>query len=313
MQFDRFIVDLAAALRYFYCKALTPGGEARECKRVRHPKEHCEKKVLNELLFLFCEFFDSDIGCPTREEDRMNKQCRPAQLASTDREPCNANRNSARGKSLTLEGYGGNRTALRRLPGTAEQFYPMLDFGAANGSRDFTPADRSAAPPQRCSCGGSCDKCSRMNAAEEDIEKVNGKDPQRKSLGGTEDDELALLGSSAPKRGEEQDGLPHSSAATVVCDGAGGYRVQLNSWAGSPCGIEACISKHEESHASDWRGRWPQGCKDKADGAAIPTGGPGYPAFLKQSECTAYTTEIPCEEAALAAATGDCKAKCRLS
>jgi hypothetical protein len=239
----------------------------------------------------------------------MNKQCRQAQLASADREPCNVTRNGAREKSLAFESYGGNRAALRRLPGTAEQFYRKFDFGAANGSLERAPSDRSAAPPQRCSCGGSCDKCSRKNAPDEDIKNVIGKDPKRKTLGGSEDEELASLGGSAPKRGEEQDGLPHSGAATIVCDGAGGYRVQLNSWAGSPCGIEACIRKHEESHAADWRGRWPQGCKDKPDGATIPLGGAGYADFLKQSECRAYTTEVPCEEAALTAATGDCRAK----
>lgn len=83
-------------------------------------------------------------------------------------------------------------------------------------------------------------------------------------------------------------------AATIVCDGKGGYRVALRGWAGATCGIEGCVRRHEESHAADWRSRWPQGCKDKADGDQIPLGGAGYAAFLKKSECDAYTTEISC-------------------
>lgn len=94
-------------------------------------------------------------------------------------------------------------------------------------------------------------------------------------------------------------------AATIVCNGSGGYRVAMNDWAGATCGIEACVRKHEESHASDWKGRWPDGCKDKADGAQIPLGGAGYPAFLKASECTAYGVEETCiSPKAAAAATG---------
>jgi hypothetical protein len=85
-------------------------------------------------------------------------------------------------------------------------------------------------------------------------------------------------------------------AATIVCDGSGGYRVAMNGWAGASCGIADCVRRHEESHATDWRGRWPQGCKDKADGAQIPLGGTGYAAFLKTSECTAYGVEESCIE-----------------
>jgi len=68
----------------------------------------------------------------------------------------------------------------------------------------------------------------------------------------------------------------------------------MNGWAGATCGIAECVRKHEESHASDWKGRWPDGCKDKADGDQIPLGGTGYAAFLKRSECTAYGVEERC-------------------
>jgi hypothetical protein len=141
----------------------------------------------------------------------------------------------------------------------------------------------------------------------------------RKTLESEFDDEEEKLG--APSRGEaacglrdglEHDGQPHQGAATIVCDGSGDYRVALNSWAGAKCGIEDCVRRHEESHAADWRKRWPDGCKNadgtpKPDGSQIPLGGPGYDDFLKKSECDAYTTEVPCEQAALAGATKECK------
>ncbi len=95
-----------------------------------------------------------------------------------------------------------------------------------------------------------------------------------------------------PSRGTPRQ--PRQGAATIVCDGSGGYRVSLGSWAGATCGIEGCVRRHEESHASDWRRRWPEGCKGKADGATIPLGGTGYDAFLKTSECTAYGVEESC-------------------
>lgn len=91
-------------------------------------------------------------------------------------------------------------------------------------------------------------------------------------------------------------------AATIVCDGSGGYRVAMNGWAGATCGIADCVRKHEQSHASDWKGRWPDGCKDKADGAQIPLGGTGYDAFLKRSKCTAYGVEETCISPKAAAA-----------
>lgn len=115
------------------------------------------------------------------------------------------------------------------------------------------------------------------------------------------DEELAR---SAPARRGLQ---PRQGDATIVCNGSGGYRVALNGWAGRPCGIEACVRSHEEQHITDWQGRWPNGCKDKADGAQIPLGGAGYAAFLRASECSAYTVELACAERALAAATDACK------
>ena len=176
-----------------------------------------------------------------------------------------------------------------------------------------------ARQPARCSCGGTCDSCSKDEepALRAILSGLDG--PLRKSLESETDDELEILG--APSRGTSACGLrerfedgvqPRQGAATIVCDGSGDYGVQLNSWAGAKCGIEDCVRRHEESHAADWRKRWPDGCKNadgtpKPAGSQIPLGGPGYDAFLKKSECDAYTTEVPCEEAALAGATKECK------
>lgn len=110
----------------------------------------------------------------------------------------------------------------------------------------------------------------------------------------------------------EQYPRPHAGSATITCE-SGDYVVKLNDWAGKPCGISGCVTVHESSHIDDWRGRWPKGCKkddgtNQADGY-LPTGGDGYDAFLKKSECTAHTKDLDCAEAKLKSATGDCKTK----
>ena len=84
----------------------------------------------------------------------------------------------------------------------------------------------------------------------------------------------------------------------------------LNGWAGAPCGTEDCVRRHEQSHANDWKKRWPEGCKGKADGATIPLGGAGYAAFLKTSECTAHTVDLACAAKLLAAKTKAKDATC---
>jgi hypothetical protein len=131
--------------------------------------------------------------------------------------------------------------------------------------------------------------------------------PVRESCGLEEESEE--LGVAERKAGAAQ---PHQGAATIVCDGKGGYGVAMNSWAGAACGIEGCVRKHEQSHARDWAKRWPNGCKNK-DGTAkkagsqIPLGGKGYPAFLKASECRAYGVELRCINPLLKNAKGACK------
>jgi hypothetical protein len=129
-----------------------------------------------------------------------------------------------------------------------------------------------------------------------------------------EDDEfqgVEAVGRDPVSPGESDD-LPHQGAATIVCNGSGGYRVHLGWAATFGCGIESCVRDHEQSHITDWVGRWPNGCKNadgtsKPDGTRVPTGGDGYDAFLRRSECTAYTGEVPCEERLVAGASAECR------
>jgi hypothetical protein len=120
--------------------------------------------------------------------------------------------------------------------------------------------------------------------------------------------------SEEPEKSAPEAGLrrPMAGSATIVCDGKGGYRVALNDWAGAPCGTEGCVKKHEQQHIADWKKRWPNGCKpkaDHADGSDIPLGGEGYDAFLNDSECKAHTVDLKCANTLLGTAKGDCKAK----
>src|SRR6266850_3918214 len=198
---------------------------------------------------------------------------------------------------------GSVETPALRLPAPLRG--PQLKSLLGNQVFRDLLANGGSAAPRRCSCGGSCDSCSRAESLLSLRETMaHLPEPLRKSLE-SDDDELEIL--AAPSRGDLHDGQPHQGAATIVCNGSGGYRVQLNSWAGAKCGIEDCVRRHEESHARDWSKRWPNGCVGKADGDQIPLGGPGYDDFLKKSECDAYTTEVPCEEAALASASKECK------
>jgi len=162
-------------------------------------------------------------------------------------------------------------------------------------SRSFAPPRRPARSPlamgflaapamdQECTCGGSCSSCQHAHENPPGVDNF--------------DDEGLL---------------PHEDAATIVCDGAGDYTVSMGWAATAPCGIGDCVRGHEESHARDWRKRFPNGCKNadgtpKAAGSQVPVGGPGYADFLRESECRSYTGEIPCGEALLAKSNAACK------
>lgn len=137
--------------------------------------------------------------------------------------------------------------------------------------------------------------------------------PERKPPGtDVEDDEFAERRPSGKSCPRCRNNAPHNGSATIVCNGSGGYRVSMGWAATATCGIGDCVRRHEESHITDWRRRYPDGCKNadgsnKPDGTRVPTSGSGYDAFLRTSECTAYNVEIPCEEALLSAASTECR------
>jgi hypothetical protein len=171
-------------------------------------------------------------------------------------------------------------------------------LGAALGG-DPVLEHRAAGP---CACGGACPKCS-----------LNDDDFPRKpppGEGDFEDDEFE------PADAGFRIG-PYDKSATIACNGSGGYRPKLEgSWVEkdpwAKCGLAECVRTHEESHASDWAKRFPDGCKNadgsfKPDGSAVPTGGPGYDEFLKKSECDAHTVDVACEEKLLERSSEECK------
>lgn len=179
----------------------------------------------------------------------------------------------------------------------------FLDHARANRPE----AAQAGGRPCRCGCGDE-----RRQKAGPGRDELFG--PLKRPVAGTShelDEEEAAR--AAPSEMTTQDQQPYAGgAATIVCDGSGGYGVELNGWAGAPCGIEACVRRHEESHASDWATRWPNGCKEadgtnKPAGAQIPLGGAGYAAFLKQSECDAYTIEETCISPLIGPASAACK------
>lgn len=105
----------------------------------------------------------------------------------------------------------------------------------------------------------------------------------------------------------EQSGASSTQAATIECDGYGGYQPRMNWAENAPCGIRDCVEQHEQSHAADWAGRYPDGCRGESPGADVPLGGPGYSEFLKGSECDAYRASTSCLEDRLDDASRDCK------
>jgi hypothetical protein len=96
-----------------------------------------------------------------------------------------------------------------------------------------------------------------------------------------------------------------STAPTVVCDGAGGYTVDLKASQMSP--FASCLKAHEESHAAELRKLCPDFCKGKPYGHDQPLVGqcPAFPdkkafwTWRRSSEIKAYEIEEKCVEALL--------------
>jgi len=99
--------------------------------------------------------------------------------------------------------------------------------------------------------------------------------------------------------------IPTNGAATIQCDGSGGWEINYGSYENAICGIKGCTAIHENSHISDWKAKWPTGCQGRAKGY-LPKGDPPYDnplmtveeynIFLKASECKAYTASLACSQ-----------------
>jgi hypothetical protein len=90
-----------------------------------------------------------------------------------------------------------------------------------------------------------------------------------------------------------------SGNATVVCDGSGGFRVDLRDGANQSCGLTECTQQHEESHKQDLEKdvRTNKACKGKADGSKIVATNLSDKAlreFLIKTECKAYARGLSC-------------------
>ena len=103
---------------------------------------------------------------------------------------------------------------------------------------------------------------------------------------------------SSPNTGDQGD-------AGIVCDGSGGYEAVMNDYEGEHCGIDQCVTEHEQSHISDWEQRYGQ-CPGPR-GSEVPTSGDGYDGFLQQSECRAYNQELSCEERLFQNTSPECR------
>jgi hypothetical protein len=191
---------------------------------------------------------------------------------------------------------GGRQSAtISALPGK------QMQHSCASCESEETKEERK---PERKSFTYEDLLAGEVEEEEPETTNVKAGTPQKTSM-------TANATSPATSR-EEKFERPHEGSATIECAG-GDYVVKLNDWAGKPCGISDCVTVHESSHIDDWRGRWPTGCK-KADGTNqadgyLPTGGAGYDAFLKKSECDAHTKDLDCAEKKLESATGKCKRK----
>lgn len=109
----------------------------------------------------------------------------------------------------------------------------------------------------------------------------------------TEEEEAQTLTRSAEKSPVkvEEYGAEGKGSATVLCDGKGGYRVDLGMYGNMPCGIRDCTNKHEHSHIDDLKPH--DACKDIANGELPEVPNPDQ--FRRASECKASRdVEMPC-------------------
>lgn len=175
----------------------------------------------------------------------------------------------------------------------------------------------------RCSCGGSCSRCSeRESHAFEGRVLANlpslttalmAAAESRAFQPGEEEEERPLFWRDAAfrsNRDSDSDGHEHQGAAGIECDGAGGFRIDMGGWASAKCGIADCVRGHEQVHIDYRRSHGHADDCKKADGTPVAAGvkPPSLSASeLKESECQAYTNELECESNLLRGASKECK------
>jgi len=162
------------------------------------------------------------------------------------------------------------------------------------GPTKSAPIGRQCACGQHTVGGQPCEKCAKGTSL---------FDRPHKAVGPAPDDH----GEKKPR--------PRNGAATIQCDGSGGWEIDYGTWAGATCGTKGCVTAHESSHIGDWQAKWPKGCVGQPRGY-LPQGDPPdnplmsvdeYNKFLKDSECRAHTADLDCAEAL--PKSGACKQK----
>lgn len=104
--------------------------------------------------------------------------------------------------------------------------------------------------------------------------------------------EVAPSETKKPARNDLAEGGP-----TVVCDGKGGYRVDMK---GKDILMQAsCLRKHEESHIEDFNKTCPVGCKGQPDGTPHPLNTPRCPPFEKIEDWISWRSETECKSYAI--------------
>lgn len=82
--------------------------------------------------------------------------------------------------------------------------------------------------------------------------------------------------------------------ATVLCDGGGGFEVDLGMYKNFPCGVPNCVEKHENSHVQDIQKDVPEACKNKKKGDTPDVLVRNPDEWKKATECKAHTIELGC-------------------
>lgn len=195
-----------------------------------------------------------------------------------------------------------------------------LNQANPNNVTSFTPVSRGVLQ-RKCACGnhtmggGECAECKRQQTLQRPSHTLRGKEIEGQGMKPRFEHDFSQIAvrreaptkarGSLPEGRDKAKPSPYQGSATIQCDGSGDYEIVYGSWATATCGTKDCVTMHESSHMSDWKAKWPTGCKGQPKGY-LPKGDPPdsplmtvaeYSAFLKKSECKAHTVDLACAEA----------------